>query len=178
MSDAQRASAQRHFKRARKAKRYRSGRAGRKDSGAPTPTGVCLDDLIQEFADDQHGKGLIHTSGHSNVAGQSVQYGRSDSSRNNRRVSDRWQKAGSFLAVSRAAEAQDQEIKRGMTGIKKRGALAGTAFSMWISFPGFVRPGPRRGTSRDACSGFLPIPAPVPSRRRCRHRPAHAVHRS
>jgi len=36
---------------------------------------VCLDDLIQEFTDDQHGEGLIHTSGHSNLAGQSVQYG-------------------------------------------------------------------------------------------------------
>ncbi|MGE1174660.1 hypothetical protein [Pseudomonas sp. BW7P1] len=76
VSDAQVATATRHFKRARKAERYRSGKAGRKDSGAPTPAGVGLDDLIQKFADDQHGKGLIHTSRHSNLAGQSVQYGR------------------------------------------------------------------------------------------------------
>jgi len=50
-------------------------RGRQKNSGAPTPAGVCLDDLIQEFTDDQHGEGLIHTSGHSNLAGQSVQYG-------------------------------------------------------------------------------------------------------
>ncbi|KQZ91371.1 hypothetical protein ASD60_25150 [Pseudomonas sp. Root562] len=36
---------------------------------------MCLDDLIQEFADDQHGEGLIYTSGHSNLAERSVQYG-------------------------------------------------------------------------------------------------------
>jgi hypothetical protein len=56
-----------------KAVKIRPGR--QKDSGAPTPTGVCLDDLIQKFADDQHGEGLIYTSRHSNLAGQSVQYG-------------------------------------------------------------------------------------------------------
>lgn len=56
-----------------KAIKIRPGR--QKDSGAPTPTGVCLDDLIQKFADDQHGEGLIYTSWHSNLAGQSVQYG-------------------------------------------------------------------------------------------------------
>jgi hypothetical protein len=51
-------------------------RPGRqKDSGAPTPAGVCLDDLIQKFADDQHGEGLVYASGHSNLAGRSVQYG-------------------------------------------------------------------------------------------------------
>jgi hypothetical protein len=43
--------------------------------------------------------------------------------------------------------------------------------------PGFVRPGRRRGTWRGVCSGFLPIPGPAPSRRRCRHRPARAVRR-
>ncbi|MFJ3372551.1 hypothetical protein [Pseudomonas sp. NPDC086251] len=56
-----------------KAVKIRPGR--QKDSGAPTPTGVCLDDLIQKFADDQHGEGLIYTSWHSNLAGQGVQYG-------------------------------------------------------------------------------------------------------
>ncbi|UZE11434.1 hypothetical protein [Pseudomonas sp. B21-053] len=57
-------------------------RGRQKNSGAPTPAGVCLDDLIQEFADDQHGKGLIHTSWHSNLAGQSVQYGAREGWRN------------------------------------------------------------------------------------------------
>ena len=56
-----------------KAMKIRPGR--QKDSGAPTPTGVCLDDLIQKFADDQHGEGLIYASGHSNLAEQTVQYG-------------------------------------------------------------------------------------------------------
>ncbi|MGE8148016.1 hypothetical protein ACQKP7_22925 [Pseudomonas frederiksbergensis] len=63
-----------------KAVQVRRGR--QKNSGAPTPAGVCLDDLIQEFADDQHGKGLIHTSWHSNLAGQSVQYGAREVLRN------------------------------------------------------------------------------------------------
>src|SRR5471030_1486157 len=61
--------------RVKKANRYRSGVAGREKLGAPTPTGVCLDYSHQEFADDQHGEGLIHTSKHSNVASPAVQYG-------------------------------------------------------------------------------------------------------
>ncbi|AIG03337.1 hypothetical protein HZ99_14650 [Pseudomonas fluorescens] len=61
--------------RVKKANRYRSGLAGRENSGAPTPTGVCLDYSHQEFADDQHGEGLIHTFPHSNVASPAVQYG-------------------------------------------------------------------------------------------------------
>ncbi|MDR7281873.1 hypothetical protein J2X84_000687 [Pseudomonas corrugata] len=96
LSGAGAAPAKRHFKQAKKAKRYRAGGAGKKNSGAPTPAGVCLDDLIQEFTDDQHGEGLFHTSGHSNLAGQSVQYGRGYCSRNYQRLRDRWQKAGSF----------------------------------------------------------------------------------
>jgi hypothetical protein len=44
-------------------------------SGAPTPTGVSLDYSHQEFAGDQHGEGLIHRFGHSNLAEQRVQYG-------------------------------------------------------------------------------------------------------
>jgi hypothetical protein len=35
---------------------------------------VCLDYSHQEFADDQHGEGLIHTFPHSNVASPAVQY--------------------------------------------------------------------------------------------------------
>jgi len=71
-------------------------RGRQKNSGAPTPAGVCLDDLIQKFADDQHGEGLIHTSRHSNLAGQSVQYGTRQGWRNKSALHDRWQKAGSF----------------------------------------------------------------------------------
>jgi hypothetical protein len=55
-----------------KAIKIRPGR--QKDSGAPTPTGVCLDDLIRKFADDQHREGLGYTSRHSSLAGQSAQY--------------------------------------------------------------------------------------------------------
>lgn len=75
LSAAESSQLQRHVIRVKKANRYRSGRAGRESSGAPTPTGVGLDDLIQEFADDQHGEGLIHTFPHSNLAEQRVQYG-------------------------------------------------------------------------------------------------------
>jgi hypothetical protein len=76
-------------------------RPGRqKDSGAPTPAGVCLDDLIQKFADDQHGEGLIYTSRHSNLAGQSVQYGAMEASETFARFAPNGIRLYSFLALS------------------------------------------------------------------------------
>jgi hypothetical protein len=81
-----------------KAVKIRPGR--QKDSGAPTPAGVCLDDLIQKFADDQHGEGLIYTSWHSNLAGQSVQYGAIDASETFARFAPNGIRLYSFLALS------------------------------------------------------------------------------
>jgi len=75
-------------------------RGRQKNSGAPTPAGVCLDDLIQKFADDQHGEGLIYTSRHSNLAGQSVQYGAMEASETFGRFAPNGIRLYSFLALS------------------------------------------------------------------------------
>ncbi|KKX59301.1 hypothetical protein PU99_16975 [Pseudomonas putida] len=61
---------------------------------------MCLDDLIQEFADDQHGEGLIYTSRHSNLAGQSVQYGAIEASATFARFAPNGISFYSFLALS------------------------------------------------------------------------------
>ena len=68
-----------------KSVQVRPGRQ-RKMSGAPTPTGVCLDYSHQEFADDQHGEGLIHTFRHSNVGSPAVQYGAANTGAQRRRI--------------------------------------------------------------------------------------------
>ena len=60
----------------------RSGGAGREILGAPTPTAVGLENSHKEFADDQHRKGLISTSWHSNVALQQVQHGAAHTGKN------------------------------------------------------------------------------------------------
>ncbi|WP_313740984.1 hypothetical protein [Pseudomonas sp.] len=60
-------------------KQSETGRANRQGikSGAPTPTGVGLDNAHQEFADDQHRIGLAHSRSHSSLPAKPVQQGRS-----------------------------------------------------------------------------------------------------